>query len=125
MHGPDELDAALAAVSASLSGASLEPLVRHALAPTAEHARAHVAVETGQVRDAIAITGHHTQHSATGSVEVLGSAPGGPAHEAVFLEFGTSKMAAEPFLRPAIAATQGEVAAHITAGLASLLKQHE
>lgn len=125
MSGIDALDAALAKVGSDLSGASLEQLMREALAPTAEHARAHVAVQTGEVRGAIAVTSRHRANSATAAVEVLGSQPGGPAHEAVFLEYGTSKMAAEPFLRPALAATQGAVASHIAAGLAGILKPHE
>lgn len=123
--GPDDLDAALAGVIGSLSGAELEPIVRRAMEPAAEHARAHVAVQTGKVRDAIAITSHHTQRTATASVVVLGSTAGGQAREALFLELGTSKMAAEPFLRPALAATQGDIASQISAGLAGILKPHE
>ncbi len=125
MAGIDDLDAALERLGGALSGEHLEGLLRQAIQPTAEHARAHVAVQTGQVRDAIEVTGHHTRTRATASVEVLGSTPGGPAREAIFLEFGTSKMAAEPFLRPALASTQGEVADHIAAGLAGILKPFE
>jgi HK97 gp10 family phage protein len=125
MSTPDALDAALARVAASISGEQLEQLARQALAGTAEHARGHVAVETGEVRNAIAVTGHYSATKATAAVEVLGSGPGGPAREAIFLEFGTSKMAAEPFLRPALAATQADIANTITAGLAGILKQHE
>ena len=125
MAGIDALDAALGRVGNDLAGASLQPLLRQALAPTAEYARTHVAVETGEVRNAIAVTSRHTARSATASVEVLGSGPGGPAHEAVFLEYGTSKMSAEPFLRPALAATQADIVNTITAGLAGILKPHE
>lgn len=125
MGALDDLDTALERLGGALSGEQLEALLRRAMEPTAEHARTHVAVETGEVRDAIHVTSRHTRTSATASVEVAGSTPGGVAREAIFLEFGTSKMAAEPFLRPALAATQGEVANTITAGLAGTLKPFE
>ena len=125
MAGIDDLDTMLERVGGALSGAQLEGLLRQAVQPTAERARALVAVETGEVHDAINVTGHHSRTRATAAVEVLGSAPGGPAHEAVFLEYGTSKMAAEPFLRPALAATQGDISNHINAGLSGILKPFE
>ena len=125
MAGIDDLDAALERLGGALSGEQLEALLRRAVEPTAEHARTHVAVRTGEVREAIEVTGRHTRNTATASVEVMDSAPGGIAREAIFLEFGTSKMAAEPFLRPALAATQGDVLDNVTAGLAGALKIFE
>jgi len=125
MAGITDLDAALERLGGALSGAQLEHLLRQAVQPTAEHARAHVAVETGEVRDAVVTAGRHTRTTATGSVVVEGSTFGGPAREALFLELGTSKMAAQPFLRPALAATEAEVLQHVADGLADILKQHE
>lgn len=125
MAGIHDLDTILERVGGALSGEQLEALLRQAIQPTADHARAHVAVETGEVRDAIQVDGHHSRTRATASVVVVGSTIGGAAREALFLELGTSKMAAEPFLRPALAATQGEVAETIAAGLAGILKPFE
>lgn len=125
MPGIDDLDHALERLGGALSGEQLDQLLREAVQPTADHARAHVAVETGEVRDSIAVTSRHTRTKATASVVVHGSTLGGAAREALFLELGTSKMAAQPFLRAALAATQGEVASTISAGLAGILKPFE
>lgn len=60
----------------------------------ADTAREMVAVDTGETRDSITVTGD-------------GVSVGGAA---VYLEFGTYKMAAEPFFRPAAdAAAQHDV----------------
>lgn len=43
------------------------------------------------------------------TVEIGQSAPGGIEHKGIFLEYGTSKMAAKPFFRPGVDASRGKV----------------
>lgn len=124
MHDPDELDAALASVAAELSGAALESLVRNAVQPMADKAVELAPVRSGKLVAAIGVNSRHSARTATASIEVAGSGPGGTVREAIFTEYGTSRMAAEPFMRPAFEMTQGEVQARIATDLASRLKPH-
>jgi hypothetical protein len=57
-------------------------------------ARQLAPVDTGQLRDSI----NYTFHAATLTLIVYAEAP-----HASFVEFGTSRMAARPYLRPALA----------------------
>lgn len=63
----------------------------------AEHARATVAVRTGQTRDSIRVE----ESDGLATVVAEGAS--------LFLEFGTATMAAEPFLQPAADAAAREV----------------
>lgn len=56
-------------------------------------------------------------------VQIADSAPGGEAHHAIFVEFGTSKMAAEPFFRPGIEAAKPKVAAAIIDGIQRIIEK--
>lgn len=67
----------------------------------AEAARAICPVETGALRDSIAA---HMGDSSTAEAEIMAEVP-----YAAFVEFGTSLMEAQPFLRPALdAVVKGE-----------------
>jgi HK97 gp10 family phage protein len=67
----------------------------------AETARAICPVDTGALRDSIA---SHAADSSTAEAEIIAEVP-----YAAFVEFGTSLMEAQPFLRPALdAVVSGE-----------------
>lgn len=106
MQGLDHLDAAIAGVLASISGEALARATDAAAQPILQQALQRVPVRTGNTREHLQVVTHHDQHSATSTVEVANSQPGGEAHDAVFLEYGTSHMPAEPFMRPAFVAGQ-------------------
>lgn len=93
MNGLDELRNRLK------SFASPEPIVKNALEKSGEHLRGAIEdstpVRTGALKAAI-VKGEVMD----GKIQI-GPSQQGPAFRAHFLEFGTSKMSAQPFMRPA------------------------
>jgi HK97 gp10 family phage protein len=105
----DDLNAALARLQVSLSGEALQRCTEAAAAPILREAERLAPVgATRAVEDGLEAVSTHTATSATTAVQVAGSGPGGEAHEAVFLEYGTSRMPAEPFMRPAFESAKDE-----------------
>lgn len=99
--GLDALDDALHQLQQALSGAALQHCTDAAAAPILSEARARAPVRHGDVRNNLGTVSQHTETSATTTVQVAQSGPGGVAHEAIFLEYGTSSMPAQPFMRQA------------------------
>jgi HK97 gp10 family phage protein len=54
----------------------------------------------GSIRDNLSIKVFRVKDGARASIQVDESAKGGDKHHAVFIEYGTSKMPAQPFMRP-------------------------
>ena len=76
----------------------------------------------GTVRDSLSLSTHETKSGAKAVIRVENSEPGGKEHHAVFLEYGTSKMAAEPFMRPGFDAAEARAADRFRAVIAERLK---
>ena len=120
--GFEQLDAALAAFGFALSGAQLQACTQAAAAPILAQAQQRVHVRRGDVLNRLGTVSHHSATSATTAVQVADSGPGGAAHEAIFLEYGTSKSAAMPFMRPALVAAQDAAIPAFTAAFQTNLK---
>lgn len=101
------LDQSLAALMQEIGGQALRDGTQAAAEPVLQAAIAGAPLHTGRLRAALRIVTTSRGASATSSVEVANSGPGGVEHSAVFIEYGTSKEAAHPFMRPAFEATKG------------------
>ncbi len=92
-----------------------------------EEARRLVPVDTGTLRDSIAVTDDRDArvygkvNGAAVSVFVgpVGSTGEGDVFYARFVEFGTRRHGAQPFMRPAIAAKRGDAEQLVTSMLTS------
>lgn len=62
-------------------------------------------------------------NSATVTVQVVDSGPHGDEHKAIFQEYGTSQMAANPFFRPGIEAARPKVEAQMTQDILRVIEQ--
>jgi HK97 gp10 family phage protein len=89
LEGLPELKAALVAHAAKLNAAAVEAVAVEADL-VKEDARAHVHMRSGALRDGI-------DARVEGTTAVIGS----ESHHGAANEFGTSKMAANPFMTPA------------------------
>lgn len=110
-----------------LSRRALRPLalssMRAALDLLADEVRSRCPVDTGALRDSIEVAVRTSRNGAVrGRVVVGGNDAEGATYYAFFLEFGTARMAAKPFLRPAVDAArsrvQGLLARRILSGIA-------
>lgn len=116
IQGIDELDAAIAAMNRRLQE-RLPAIARSAADIVQAEIHARMPVDTG---DMAANLDEHPAGGASAAfvtVEVVRSAAGGDEHKAIFQEFGTSKMAANPFFRPGIEAARSRVEAQLTRDL--------
>jgi HK97 gp10 family phage protein len=100
-----------------LIGEALERLLAEKLGPKIQaNARRTVPVEYGNLKAAIVIQVHLDGSDSVLQVGVDPDAPGrphpeqGPTDYGLHVEIGTSKMAAQPYLRPAILQAGGTVA---------------
>lgn len=119
--GLDSLDGALADLIAGLSGERLQAATDAAAAVLEAEVKSRAPNRTGNLQHHVAVRGSHSSSTAKSTVEVLDSAIGGAAQEAVFVEYGTSRMAAEPFMRPAFEAKKAAAADAFAATLKSQL----
>jgi HK97 gp10 family phage protein len=117
-----QLDAMLAKVDAALSGASLESATLQGAKLVLDEARIRAPVRSGNLRAHLEAVGSHTAHTAQAVVQVADSAPGGTVREAIFSEFGTSRQAPTPYLRPAFAYTKNKIPTVIERQLSPKLK---
>lgn len=121
ISGLTELDLAVLRLSGAIDGTALQAATLAAAKPMLATARQLVAVSTGNLREHIGIASGHTASSAYANVQVAQSQPGGVAHDAIFLEFGTVHAAARPFMRPAFEVNKDHAAAEFTAALTAQL----
>lgn len=106
IEGLDEFHSALNDVASALAGQALQQCTRAAAQLILDEALQRVPVLRGDVHDLLGLLSHHGPTTATTAVQVAQSGPGGVAHEAIFLEYGTEHMAPQPFMRPAFEAAQ-------------------
>lgn len=87
--------------------ASPEPIVKNALEKSGEHLRGAIEnttpVRTGALKAAI-IKGEVKDNKIQ-----VGPSQQGPAFRAHFLEFGTSRMSAQPFMAPALESSKSKI----------------
>lgn len=96
-------------VIAALESAEMEAVLAAATKPIAEMAQARVPVATGELRDSIEV-----KPAGSGNVGIF------MAWYGAFVERGTVKQPAHPFLVPAAEAGKAEVAAAVTTFLRAL-----
>jgi len=104
-EGGKELVNALKQLPKALRKSALKSMLRKVAKPVLADARTRVPVRTGGLRDSLAIGTTLTKRQRrfsikTGDAQIFLGAGKGGAH-AHLIEFGTSKMSAKPFLRPA------------------------
>lgn len=116
------LDEALGVVGAAISGAALESVLKGACQPMLEQARRLAPVRTGELVRHIQMVSSHRANSATVLVQVTDSGKGGQEHAAIFAEFGTSRQAAHPFMRPAFEANKDAIQNAAEQHIASALR---
>lgn len=101
--GMAELEAAIAA-KIRQAQAALPEVVKAGAAPIFQEIDKRMPRDTGATEHALETTVAVSGQAATATVQVRDSAVGEVNEAAVFLEFGTSKMPAEPSFRPGFSA---------------------
>lgn len=123
LTGEAELQFVLGHLADDVRGPVMQPVIERAGRPMVQRARQLVRVDTGALRDSIGLV-----RGAAGDdkAEVFLTAGGGlPDDRATFNEFGTSRMAAQPYLRPAIQEGRGDFFEDLAAGFwEQLRKRH-
>lgn len=111
--GLAELTANINALNKRLSDALPDIVMQAALIVEAEISR-RAPVDTGALVRSLDAKSARRQRSASATVEIKRSGSGGTEHYAIFHEFGTGKMAAQPFFRPGVEAARAKVDALMT-----------
>lgn len=112
---------------------ALSEAVRKVAFDVEAHAKAHAAVDTGFMKNSVyTVTSDSSDYSSAGS-EALPSVDAPPddltayvgvgANYAIYVEMGTSHMAAQPFMAPAAAAVEKGMARGIAALIAAKLNR--
>lgn len=109
IRGKDVLVNRINRMLEDVSGNNLADVVTRGLEPVAESARLKAPVRTGELRRSIKTRAIRNERNMVEGA-VVATAPHAP-----FVEFGTRKMAAQPFLRPAFLETHRQSLAAITA----------
>lgn len=125
IDGLDELRTALQGVATTLAGEALQQCTQAAAQHILDQALQRVPVLRGDVHDLLGLLSHHGATTATTAVQVAQSGPGGVAHEAIFLEYGTQNMPAQPFMRPAFEAAKAAALQAFADTLETNLRQHQ
>ena len=104
-EGGKELENALKQLPKALKKSALRSMLRKVAKPVLQEAKSKVPVDSGGLRDSLAIGTTLTKRQRkffikTGDAQIFIGAGKGGAH-AHLVEFGTSMMSARPFLRPA------------------------
>ena len=87
--------------------------------------KARAPVDTGALLASIDTIAAKRALSASATVQAEDSAQGGIEHYAVFKEYGTSKMPAQPFFRPGVEAARGKVEELVTAQILSVVSKYD
>ena len=119
MEGVGALVAALNRVRASFDKQGVEGVVMAACVPTAEHIASLAPVKTGALRDSIAAR----PIDSPGEVVTVGIGPSREIFYAGFVEFGTARTPAQPFMRPGFDEDQPALVARLKRGFGDLIKE--
>lgn len=101
-----DFNAAINRHVAGLSGENLKRVADAAGAVILQAVEAHAPVKSGALKASLGQLDSTGKHRASSAIQVENSAKGGAEFYAVMLEYGTSKMAAKPFMRPAFEASK-------------------
>lgn len=108
IQGLAELERTIAAMNKELESQLPEITLAGAAIVEAEIA-ARAPRDTGALAASLDAKADHRRGSASATVAVEHSDKGGAEHYAIYLEYGTSKMPAEPFFRPGVEASKEKV----------------
>ena len=115
-EGFAELDAALAKLPQATSRNAMRRAAKETLEPVARTAQANAPVRTGGLRERIIVSPRLGRRAAalerhySGKNEVvMHMGPAGARAQSIANEFGTSKMAAQPYMRPAWDSHKGQL----------------
>ena len=134
IEGLKDLHDQLEGLGAVLAAKVLAVAARKAFAPVLEDARNRVPVDTGLLRDGIRIQVQRPKSgdsvvrvglriAAVKGAKKLGRRTASPHWRWHFVELGTSKMSARPFLRPALDGNAGAVVNNLKAELAAGIRR--
>ena len=102
----DQLDIAIQGMVRTLNGPALQTAANAAGAEILREVESRAPVKSGQLKASIRTLIYAKDKAAKSIIQVANSKRGGIRHYAVFLEYGTARMAARPFMRPAFDASQ-------------------
>jgi HK97 gp10 family phage protein len=122
--GLEELQASIAALNAQLNN-ELPAIVLEGAEIVEEEIRARAPVLSGAIVRSLDAKSERRKDAASAIVQVEASGPDGTEHYAIFQEFGTSRMRAQPFFRPGVLAAQDKVQAHSAARIAEIIGSKE
>lgn len=120
-----ELDQALRQLVQQLDGAALQAITEPAARLILAEAEQRVSRRTGETLTNLEVVSRHTATSATSTVQVANSGPGGTDRQAIFLEYGTVHMPAQPFMRPAFEAAKTTALQALENGLQDQLSKFQ
>jgi HK97 gp10 family phage protein len=101
-----DFNAAINQHIANLSGENLKRVADAAGTVILQAVEARAPVASGALKASLDQLDSAGKHRASSAIQVEDSAKGGAEFYAVMLEYGTSKMAAKPFMRPAFEASK-------------------
>ena len=107
ISGLEEMAKNIDKLSRVMQGKAIEEALKAAAKPVLKAAVAKVPVDRGVLRDSLDIDDPVNEGNGTYSIRVLARYSLGGYH-ANLIEFGTSRFAAQPFLRPALSTTRGK-----------------
>lgn len=115
-----EVDEAIKKLAKQLGPEQVEPVLFDAAKIVTEESRARAPYVTGTLRNAH-VTRQMERDSFGGPAPAIAAVDRKEAIHAWWVEFGTSKMSARPYFRPAVDTSKGKVAKAIESGLRRLV----
>lgn len=129
VQGHNELDQLIDDMVRKLDGDSVERATQAAGDVILKAAALRAPVKSGKLRDSLMKMAHYRKayggkgRQYTVSIEVPGSTRFGIMYYAVFVEYGTSKTQAHPFMRPAFESSQQKAVEAFSASLTAELER--
>lgn len=122
IEGLDQLDTDIQELCRRISGKELERITQIAGGEIFQEVARHAPVRTGALKASIESFARSKEAWARSTIQVADSKKGGVKWYAVLLEYGTSKMNAKPFMRPAFDMSQGRAVEKFQTELEKVIK---
>lgn len=122
IFGLAELTANVNAINAQLR-AALPEIVMQAAEILEVEIRSRAPVDTGALVASLDAKADRRKDAVSATVEIERSGKDGTEHYAIFQEFGTSKMPAQPFFRPGVEAAREKVGALMSNRVLEIIEQ--
>jgi HK97 gp10 family phage protein len=122
VEGLDQLDSDLQDLCRRISGAELERITQLAGSEILQEVYRHAPVRTGALKSSIESFARSKASWARSTIQVADSKKGGIKWYAVLLEYGTSRMSAKPFMRPAFDMSKDRAVATFQTELEKVIK---